>query len=217
VGSRKILLVGGGGHCRSVLDSLLSMGGYDEIGIVERLSGNWPALLGVPVVGSDADLPRLFNSGWIYAAITLGSVGDPTNRRRLYETLKSLGFTFPSIIDPSAVIGRAVTLGEGTFVGKQAAINSGSTVGHCAIINTGAVVEHDCSIGDFAHISPGAVLCGEVEVGRNAHVGAGAVVRQGIKVGQGTLIGAGSVIINDIAGNCTAVGVPARILEEKSR
>lgn len=213
MGNKKILLVGGGGHCRSVLDSLLSMGGYDEIGIVERHSGNWPTLLGVPVVGSDSELHQLFVSGWTYAAITLGSVGNPANRRRLYETLKALGFNFPSIIDPTAVIGRDVTLGEGTFVGKQAAINSGSVVGCCAIINTGAIVEHDCSIDDFAHISPGAVLCGGAEVSRDAHVGAGAVIRQGIKIGQGTLIGAGSTVVKDIGAYAKAFGNPCRIIK----
>ena len=32
MGNRKLLLVGGGGHCRSVLDCVLRSGAYDAIG-----------------------------------------------------------------------------------------------------------------------------------------------------------------------------------------
>lgn len=210
---KRILLVGGGGHCRSVLDALLTLGIYDQIGIVERNAGNGHGLLGIPVVGTDADLPRLFDCGWTDAAITLGSIGSPFRRRELFRTLKSFGFTLPVIKDFSAVIGHEVTVGEGTFIGKRAVINAGTQVGICSIVNTGAILEHDCRTGDFTHIGPGGVLCGDVILGDDVHIGANAVVRQGIRIGNGSLIGAGSVIIRDVPGNCTVVGNPGRILE----
>lgn len=183
MGGKKILLVGGGGHCRSVLDVLLTMDTYDQIGIVERDSGNGPGLLGIPVVGTDADLPGLFDCGWTDAAVTLGSIGSPFRRRELFRTLKSLGFTLPVIQDPSAVIGHEVKTGEGTFIGKRAVINAGTQVGICSIVNTGAILEHDCRTGDFAHFGPGRALCGDVILGDDVHIGANAVVRQGIQNG----------------------------------
>lgn len=206
----RLLLVGGGGHCRSVLDCALRSGTYEKIGIVEREGAPEQDVLGVPIVGHDADLPRLLADGWQYAAVTLGSVGHPSRRRALFHHLKTLGFQLPVIADPSAVISSHAKLSEGTFVGKRTVVNAGSVIGACAILNTGAVIEHDCQIGSFCHISPGAVLCGSVQVEENAHVGAGAVVIQGIHIGQGAIIGAGSVIIRDVPGNCTIVGNPGR-------
>ena len=211
--SNRILLVGGGGHCRSVLDCLLNQGAYSEIGIIEREAGGASTIAGVSVAGTDADLPELFAKGWTNAAITLGSVGNPARRHVLFQMLREIGFSLPAIVDPSAVIGRNVVLGEGTFVGKRAVVNTGTKVGRCAIINTGAILEHDCSIGDFVHISPGCTLCGAVSVGENSHIGAGSVVRQQIEIGSNVLIGAGSVVVKDIAGGVKAYGNPCRVVK----
>lgn len=213
MGDKKILLVGGGGHCRSVLDTLLTLNIYDQIGIIERNASDGCGLLGIPVVGTDADLPRLFNSGWTDAVVALGSIGTPVRRRELFRSLKSLGFALPIITDLSAVIGHEVTLGEGTFIGKRAVINSGTQVGICSIVNTGAILEHDCRTGSFTHIGPGSVLCGNVTLENGVHIGANAVVRQGIRIESGSLIGAGSVIIRNVPGDCTVIGNPGRILK----
>ena len=54
-----ILLLGDGGHCRSVLDSLAEDRRFGGIGIVARDGGAGGEVSGVPVVGGDKDLPRL--------------------------------------------------------------------------------------------------------------------------------------------------------------
>lgn len=208
---KKILLLGGGGHCRSVLDCLMSIDKYGKIGIIDYDKS--ASALGVDVVGTDDDLPRLLQEGWRDAFITVGSVGCTTLRRKLFSLIKELGFSIPSIIDPSAIIARETTIGEGTFIGKRAIVNTGSIIGQCVIINTGAIVEHDCQIDDFAHISPGATLCGQVIVGKDSHIGAGSVVRQGICIGSNTIVGAGSVVVKDIPGEVKAFGNPCRVVE----
>lgn len=203
---KKLLLIGGGGHCLSVLDSIT---GYDEIGIVERDS-SCLMYRGLNIVGADQDLPGLFKSGWSDAFITVGSIGNTATRRRLYAMVKMLGFHIPSIIDPSAVVAENAVIEEGCFVGKRAVINVNCTVGKCAIVNTGAIVEHECNIGAFAHISSGATICGNVDIGSDTHIGAGTVIRQGIIIGSSTLIGIGSVVVKDIPSNVKAYGNPCR-------
>lgn len=207
---KKLLLIGGGGHCHSVLDSVLSLNVYEKVGIIDSSDGSY---LSIPVIGADEDIPRLFSEGWTEAFITVGSVGNTNIRRRLYKMVKEIGMKIPTIVDPSAVIGKGVTIREGSFIGKRAVVNVGSSVGICAIINTGAILEHDCIIGDFSHISPGAVLCGQVSVGDNSHVGAGSIIRQLIKIGEETLIGAGSVVVNDISSYVKAYGNPCKVVE----
>lgn len=208
--SRKLLLIGGGGHCHSVLDSVLSTGLYAVIGIIDNTDSSY---LGISVIGTDDDIPTLIKNGWTDAFISVGSVGDTRIRRRLYEMVKNYGLSVPSIIDPSAAVGNDVVIREGVFIGKRAVINAGCCIGTCSIINTGAIVEHDCKIGDFSHISPGTTLCGQVKVGNDSHVGAGSVVKQLVEIGDHVLIGAGSTVLKDIPDNVKAYGNPCRVVE----
>ena len=206
----KLLLIGGGGHCHSVLDSIITLDAYDEIGIIDNIDSS---VLGIPVVGTDDDISRLMSEGWTDAFITVGSVGNTKLRHKLFEMVKSIGMNIPKIVDPTAIVARGTELSEGVYVGKRAVINTGSRIGTNAIINTGAIVEHDCIIGDFSHISPGTTVCGQVCVGNDSHVGAGSVVRQQINIGNDVLIGAGSVVVNDIPDNVKAFGNPCKVVE----
>jgi sugar O-acyltransferase (sialic acid O-acetyltransferase NeuD family) len=209
--NKRILLVGGGGHCRSVVDSLLETDGNRELGIVEKPGTGEGDVFGISVVGTDDDLQKLFDDGWGFAFITLGGIGLSEKRRSLYSILQKIGYIFPAIIDKTAIISKHVEIHEGAFVGKNAVINAGSEIGICAIINSCAVVEHDCSVGAFSHISPGAILCGGVSIESGAHVGAGAVVRQQLSIGHNSIIGMGSVVTRDIPENVIAFGNPCKI------
>ena len=208
---RKLLLIGGGGHCHSVIDSVLAMNIYDEIGIIDSNSDQY---LGIPIIGVDDDIPELISEGWNEAFISVGSIGDTSIRRKLYEMIKKYDMNIATIIDPSAVIAKGVNIGEGCFVGKNAVVNSGSRIGICSVINSSAIVEHDSSVGCFVHISPGTTICGQVSVGNDSHIGAGSVVRQLISIGSGSVIGVGSVVVKDIPDNVKAYGNPCRVIEQ---
>ena len=208
---KRLLLIGGGGHCHSVLDSILAMKSYEEIGIIDNVDHSYS---GIPVIGTDDDVPKLYHCGWTDAVITVGSVGNTAVRRRLYQMAKKIGLFIPTIIDPSAISARGTEIGEGTFIGKRAVVNAGTIINKCSIINTGAIVEHDCVLGSFSHISPGTVLCGHVQIGADSHIGAGAVVKQQISIGENVLIGAGSVVVKDIPENVKAFGNPCRVVEK---
>lgn len=208
--SRKLLLLGGGGHCRSVIDCALSMGIFSEIGIVDNTAN---ALHVDGVVGSDEDLPILFEQGWTDAFISVGSIGNTAVRRKLYNLIKESGFNVPVIADPTACLARNAFIGAGTFIGKKAVVNTAAIVGECCIINSGSIVEHDCSIGEFSHVSPGSVLCGGVKVGKDSHIGAGSIVKQSVSIGNNVLIGAGSLVLKDLPDRVKAFGSPCRVVE----
>lgn len=204
---KKLLLLGGGGHCASIADCLLESALYDEIALVDTHPG--PALFGrIPVVGTDDDLRALFAAGYHYGFVSLGSVGDTRVRRKLSSLLQECGFEIPNIIAPSAYVSPFAKLGQGIFVGRNAIVNARAEIGTCAIINTGAIVEHDCRVGAYAHISPSAVLCGTVCVGDDTHIGANAVIRQGLSVGARSIIGIGSVVTKAISDDQVAYGDP---------
>lgn len=205
---KRILLVGGGGHCRSVIDTIIKADVYEEIGIIDDNTCDYN---GVLTIGNDDDIGRLHDEGWTDAFVTVGSIGDTTIRRRLYDMLREEGFNIPVIIDPTAVIAEDVVIEDGVFVGKGAIINSACKIGKCAIINTRAVIEHDCLVGAFAHISTGSILCGQTRVGDNTHIGAGSVVRQSVNIGNDSLIGVGSVVVKDISDHVNGFGNPFKV------
>ena len=206
----KLVLVGGGGHCKSVLSSI-DRSKYADIVIVDSEENVGKDVDGVSIAGTDDDLTKLHDEGYSEAFITVGSVSSNPARRRIYESLQKIGFSFPSVIDSSAVIADSAVIEEGVFVGKKAVINAGSRIGKFSIINTGAIADHDCIVGSFVHLSPGVVLSGTVTVGDNTHVGTGTCVKQCAKIGENTTVGMGSVVITDIPSNCVAYGVPCKV------
>ena len=209
-----IVMIGGGGHCKSVIDAALRSKKFEKIFITDVNLNPGDKLLGCEVVGGDDKLPGLLADGVKNAFITVGFVKPSGLRSKLFFMAKDMGFSFPNIIDPSAVVSEYATLGSGTFIGKNAVINAGAKVGDNCIINTGAIVDHDSVVGDFAHVAVGTMVCGEARIGANTLVGAGATVLQCVKVGNDAIIGAGSVVLKDVGASCTAVGAPARILRK---
>jgi sugar O-acyltransferase (sialic acid O-acetyltransferase NeuD family) len=210
--SKKILLIGGGGHCRSVLDTLLELDSYTDIAIADDNIEPGTTIMGVPVIGSCNDLPGLIAAGYGEAFVAIGSIGNPQVRIRIFDLLEKIGFCIPNIFDKTSVASRYAVLGKGIFAGKNSVINAGAAVGDCVIINTSVVVEHECRVGCFSHISSGSVLCGNVKVGDRTHIGANSVIRQGLTIGADSMIGMGSVVSESIPGSVTAFGRPCKVV-----
>ncbi len=209
----KIVLIGGGGHCKSVLDAAKRMDIFSDIVITDPDIAPGTEILGSRVVGTDAVLPRLRSEGVKYAFITVGSIMSTLLRHKLTEKAEELGFSFAKIIDPSAIISEYAKIGAGSFIGKNAVVNADVVVGSHCIVNTGTIVEHECKVGDFTHISVGTVLCGNVEVGTDSFIGAGSTVIQGVRIGCCSIIGAGSVVTKEIPSNVKAYGNPCVLVE----
>lgn len=212
--NKKLLLIGGGGHCKVILDSLLLDNQYAEVGIIDLPDNIGKYILNIPILGSDDDLEMLYQEGYHYAFLTIGSIGNPEKRIKLYKALEQIGFIIPNIIDPTAIVSNYSQLDHGIYIGKQTIVNPGTIIGKGAIINTSSVIEHDCTIDEFVHISPGTILCGEVSIGRNTHIGAGCMIRQQIKIGRDCIIGMGSVVLQNMKDTIMAYGNPCREVKQ---
>lgn len=195
---KKIILAGGGGHCKVIIDAIRKSGEFDIYGVVDPNIAPGKDILGVKVIGGDDMLPALFDKGLRYAFIGVGSVGDCGLRKKIGARLLNIGFKLPVIAHPGATIADRVELGAGTFVSAGAIINPGVRTGRNVIINTSSSVDHDCIIGDFVHIAPGAVLSGGIKIGDEAHVGTGARITQYLTIGRRCMIGAGQTVRHDM-------------------
>ena len=140
-------------------------------------------------------------------------IGDNPTRAKIFQMLRSKGFSLPAIVHPSAVVSESVRIEDGCVVMPNAVINTDAMISEGVIINTGAVIEHDCVIEAFVHISPKAALAGDVKVSKFTHIGIGANVIQGIDIGESSVIGAGACVIKDLPSNITAAGVPAKVIK----
>lgn len=185
-----IVLVGFGGHAKSVADCIEREGRYRIKGYTELQSQQ----AAYPYLGTDDELPKLYQSGIHKAVVCVGYLGKGNTREKLFCVLKQIGFHLPVIADPSSIISKNATIGEGTFIGKGAVINSEAIIGKMCIINTKSLIEHECVIDDFSHVAVGAVLCGQVKIGKGAFIGANATVIQQRQVKDGTIVPAGAIV-----------------------
>ncbi len=203
----KIIILGCGGHAKSIVDIIEQQGKYDIAGFISNEDSGSFAYRGYQILGGDALLPQIFLSGVHYAVIAVGYLGNSRVRDRLYEKLKSIGYLLPAIVDPSAILAKDIRIGEGSVVGKGAVINSNAVIGAMTIINTRATIEHDCIIEDYAHVAVGCALCGNVIVKNHTFIGAGTNIIPGITVGENVIIGAGSTVISSVQPNSCVYGI----------
>ena len=204
----KIVIIGAGGHARSVISSVGNQ--YQIVGIIDNSSTG--SFSGFPIIGSDSDLQKTYKSGITLAHV---AIGDNYTRKKLSLKLQEIGFTLVSVVDPTAIVCETAQLDAGVFVGKRAVVNANAKLGQGCIINSGAIIEHDCIINSYTHCAPGSVICGNVKIGDLCLVGANATVIPNIKIGSEITVGAGSTVISDLQSPGVYVGSPAIYSKKK--
>ena len=206
---KKIILIGGGGHCCSVIDVILTENKFEIIGIIDKEENIGKSVLGFPIIGSDNDIANISINSPNFI-ITIGQIKNNQNRVKLYNILKSLNLNLPVIVSPKAYVSKYSEINEGTVIMHNAFINARAVINHNCIINTNSIIEHDVIIGEHSHVSTGAIINGECIIGANSFIGSNSVIINGIKLGQNSIIGAGSVVISDLPGNAVYAGIPAK-------
>lgn len=201
----EIILVGGGGHAVSLIESLpenVKIYGYTALAPSPRLPFQW---LGDEARQPElARLPYFFHIAFIYA-------GSPVmaKRRAIIERFEQAGASFATLISPRAWVSPNSRIGEGSALLSGVIVNH-AVIGSNVVLNTGAIVEHDCVIGDNTFIGPGAVIGGGVTIGRDCFIGLGACVRNGIKIADDVTVGMGGIVTSDLTEPGIYHGVPLR-------
>jgi len=205
----EIILVGGGGHCKSCIDVIETENKYSILGIIDLPSEFGKLTLDYKVIGNDDDLPELAKKGFNFL-ITLGHMGKSRRRKQLFKIIADNGGKIPTIVSPKSHISKHSTIGKGTIIMHHALINADSIIGDNCIINNKALIEHDATIGNDTHISTGAIVNGDCKVGHDCLIGSASVIKHSISICENTIIGAGAVVVNDIIESGVYVGSPAK-------
>jgi sugar O-acyltransferase (sialic acid O-acetyltransferase NeuD family) len=204
--SSTLILIGGGGHCKSVI-GIAEKCGFDILGIIDRPAEFGNKVLDYKIVGNDDDIVKYVGKAVFH--ITVGFVKNADLRIKLWENVVKHNGKIVSIVSPNACISKYSEISEGSAVMNFANINAGARIGRNAIINNFANIEHDVKIGEHTHISTGAMINGDCKIGSRCFVGSQAVIANGINICDDAIIGAGAVVVKDITQKGIYVGNPA--------
>lgn len=212
VNDKKLVFVGGGGHCKAVIDVALSCN-RQILGIIDNAISTGECIVDVPVIGCDNDIKDLITEYGdnIEFIVTIGQIKSPLVRKKLVDTITELGGTLAEpVIASTAHIAIGTKIGRGTVVMHNTVVNTFAKIGENSIINTGAIVEHDCIVGDFVHISTGAIINGACSIGNDTFIGSHATVVNGKNIANDVVVGAGATVTCDITQPGTYCGTPAK-------
>lgn len=186
---KKIILIGGGGHCKSCIDVIEGENKYKIICIIDKKKN---FLLNYKVFSESYLNKKLIKNH--YAFVTVGQIKNYNVRVKLFNRLKDLGFKIPSIISTSAYVSKHAVVGQGTIVMRGAIVNAGAVIGNNSIINTNSLIEHDVVIGDHTHISTQVTINGGSVIGNKVFVGSRSIIKDNINIGEQSIVGAGLYI-----------------------
>lgn len=203
---KPLILVGGGGHCKSVIEAAESAG-FDILGVLDMPEDVGKEILSTKVIGTDDDIPSYVDKADF--VVTVGFIKNPSIRIKLYNRIKESGGNLATVIASTAYVSQYAKIGEGTVIMHQAFVNAGAKIGNNVIINTATNIEHDAVIGDDCHISTGTMVNGDCRVGERSFIGSQSVLANGISVGDDIIVGAGSLVRKSIHEKGIYSGNPA--------
>lgn len=211
--AKDIILIGGGGHCKSVID-VAESAGYNILGILDMPEEVGNQVLGYKVIGTDDDIPQYVDKAEF--VITVGFIKSPTVRIRIYNKIKEAGGKLATLVASTAYVSKYAALEEGTVVMHHAMVNAGAQIRTNCIINTFCNIEHDAVIGNQCHISTGTMVNGDCKVGDRVFIGSQSVMANGVSIGDDIVVGAGSLIRKSLREKGIYSGNPA-ILKIRSK
>ena len=203
---KPLILVGGGGHCKSVIEAAESAG-YRILGVLDLPENLGKNVLSTQVIGTDDDIPSFVDKAEFI--VTVGFIKNPSIRIKLYNRIKEADGKLATIIASTAYVSKYASLGEGTVVLHQAFVNSCAKVGNNVILNTATNIEHDAIIGDHCHISTGVMVNGECRVGERCFIGSQSVLANCVSIGEDIIVSAGSFVRNSLVEKGIYSGNPA--------
>jgi sugar O-acyltransferase (sialic acid O-acetyltransferase NeuD family) len=194
---KPIILMGGGGHCKSCIDVIESEKKYKIVGILEKRKKNF--ILNYKIFSESYLHKREIRN--IYAFVTVGQIKNYKIRVELFNKINKLGIKIPVIVSPLAYVSKHAVIGQGTIIMHGAIVNAGAVIGNNCIINTNSLIEHDVMIGNHTHISTEATINGGVVIKDKVFVGSRVIIKNNITIGESSIIGAGLYIKKNINKN----------------
>ncbi|SDI11692.1 sugar O-acyltransferase, sialic acid O-acetyltransferase NeuD family [Paraburkholderia phenazinium] len=187
---KKLLIVGAGGHGKSVAEAALACGSFELVGFVDDAAPELTSVWDWPVLGTTASLAE-YRSRADAAIVAIGNNGL---REALFDRLGALGFELPAVVHPTAIVSPRTIIGPGSAIMAGSIIGTEAKLGAGSIVNSGAVVDHHCTVEDFGHLGVNTSMAGGSILGRAAWMQAGSALGYGVRVQDGVVLAPGTAL-----------------------
>jgi sugar O-acyltransferase (sialic acid O-acetyltransferase NeuD family) len=211
-----VAIIGAGGFGREVLDI------FDAINQI-KTTFNVIGFIVDPQYASKIisinDKPVLGGIDWLEKKRRIKvicAIGEPKSRFQVVMRAMKAGVQFCSIVHPTAIITRWVTIGVGSVIAAGCILTNKIVIGNHVHINLDCTIGHDVIINDFTTLSPGVHVSGKVKLNEGCYIGTGSNIIDNKEIGTWSVIGAGSTIINNVPSNTTVVGVPGKVVKTRT-
>lgn len=187
---KRLLIIGGGGHGRSVAEAVLASSKYKLVGFVDDATPSLQHIWDLPVIGTTADLASYRQ----YAEAAIVAIGNNRLREELQQRLFKAGFELETVVHPKAIVSPRAVVGAGCAIMAGAIVGTEAQLGAGVIVNCGAVVDHHCRVEDFGHLGVNAGMAGGAVLGRGAWMQAGSVLGYGVTLEAGVVLAPGKAL-----------------------
>lgn len=204
---KNIVLIGGGGHCKSCIDVIESTGLYNIKGILDLPSEFGKKVLNYSVIGNDDNIEKYHLEGDCFI-ITAGQIKSASLRKKLFERLIKINAQIETIVASTARVSVYSKIGKGTIVMHHTLVNADAEIGENCIINSSSTIEHDVKIGNHSHISTNSVVNGDCKIGSENFIGSGSCISNGVEIGNNVVVGAGSLVVKNLSESGIYIGNP---------
>lgn len=187
----RLIIVGAGGHGRSVAEAVTaSSGAFEIVGFLDDVLPVAEAVWGIPVLGKVADWERLKGRAdcWFVA------IGNNAVRSATSHLIADAGLGLATVVHPRAIVSPRAIIGAGSAVMAGAVIGTEAVLGMGTIVNCGAVVDHHGRVGDFGHLGVGAVMAGGSVLGDGAWMQANSALGYGVVIEEGRVLAPGEAV-----------------------
>lgn len=183
----RLLIIGAGGHGRSVAEAVLLGHEYALAGFLDDSWPNNSVVWEYPIFGKTTDLALCRQ----HTDAAIVAIGNNAVRAGLQNRLLEAGMEVATIIHPKALVSQRAVIGAGSAIMAGAVVGTEAVLGQGVIVNCGAVVDHHCRVGDYAHLGVNACMAGDSVLGGGAWMQAGSSLGYRVEIPPGEVIGPG--------------------------
>lgn len=204
---KNLILIGGGDHCKSVIDVIEQENRFTIKGILDVQEKLGTLIYDYPVIGTDDDIENLCKK-YKNFFITIGHIKTAEKRIALFERLRALEVNMPAIVSPRAYVSKYAKIGPGSIIFPFAIVDVDAVIGANCIINHATTIGHGAVIEDHCHVSANCVL-GKCTIGAGTFIGGNCWINNLVSIPNHCVIGSSTNVIKTIEYSGVYVGNPA--------
>lgn len=185
--SKRVIVIGAGGHGRSVAEAILLLGREELVGFVDDGADANAKVWSYPILGRTDALHTLR----VHGDAVVVAIGNNAVREKLHARAQDVGFELLNVTHPAAFVSPTATLGAGCVVMAGAVVGTEAKLGEGVIVNCGATVDHHCRVDAFGHLGVNACMAGGSVLRHRAWMQAGSALGYGVQVEDGAVLAPG--------------------------